>query len=230
MHTQLQIVIIGPHHGISKIPCMIGKNIISDSKPERTQILDKENCCRPCIPFPKNMNLPKSRNKSGKMPYYFRHGKPFIAVGFLLRKIIFQRRSKFCRTAIDHGISIKYPFFLRNIIVSDLTGMCVDTFEQSPVNREILCRRKNKSVFRKQHCYPHRDKICLLRPVLPNFRVLLIICLDQRLRLIQRNIAFNIFPCCFFQIIGRHQTIHRLKSDRRMPGISTFPPLRLCFS
>ena len=45
-------------------------------------------------------------------------------------------------TAVHNGCSIKHPFFLCDVVISNLSGVFINTPKEIAVDRDILIRRK----------------------------------------------------------------------------------------
>ena len=58
-----QIVIIGSHEGIAKVPRVFSKDIVGDIKTECAEVFDKKHRRSPGVPLAEHMDLPQSGYK-----------------------------------------------------------------------------------------------------------------------------------------------------------------------
>ena len=123
----------------------------------------------------------------------FIHREILIRKLLFLREIIFQRCSKFRGATVKNGRSGEYPFILRDVVISNASGMRINAGEQFPVNREILIRRKAKGTFGENHGNSSRNLIGLFRTVcgIPR-RIFLVIGLQKCIGFFKGNLSFDI--------------------------------------
>ena len=133
------------------------------------------------------------------------HWQSFIIKVFLLQNIIFQCSSQFWSTSIHNSCSIKHPFFFCNIIISNLTGIFVNTLKQFSVNWNILCWRKWKCCFGKNlyNTWWHLISLFCTIFVRQIHWSFFIIVFNQTLCFFNRYNTFNIFNGCINQIFRR---------------------------
>ena len=81
------------------------------------------------------MYLPQTRNESGDMSYHRILRNTMIAkLAFLLQIIVYGAMQIF-KVQIVHGIALKHPFLLSNIVVTNLTCMLKHTLEYTTMQR-----------------------------------------------------------------------------------------------
>ena len=88
------------------------------------------------------------------------HGKSFVAKIFLLQKIVFKCSSQFWSTTVHNSCPIKHPFFLCDVVISNLSGVFINPPKEFAVDSDILIRGKWKRCFRKNFYDMGRNLIC----------------------------------------------------------------------
>lgn len=104
MDAPLQILVVGPNHGVAEIPGMFGKGVVGNIVAQGPKILDEKDCGGSGVALSKHMDLPQVRNESGKMPDDFVCPYPFIGKMAFLFKIVLQSGTQFIGSAIENGI------------------------------------------------------------------------------------------------------------------------------
>ena len=150
MDAFLQIGIVCTHQGIAEIPSIIFKDVIGRMETEETQIQDEKHRSCPRVAFSEDVDLPKTRDKKREMMNDLVHRETVVRKRLVLGQIVFKRRSQFLPAAVYYCVVVEYPFIFFDIIISDLSRVRVYTLEQPTMNRQILCRRKGKSLFLKK--------------------------------------------------------------------------------
>ena len=119
---------------------MFLERIIIYFQSKRLHIFDNKNRCCSCISFCKGMNLPNIRSKFHQMFDGLIQRQSFIRKLFFRSEIIIQRVFNTIPGCINDRIAFQYPFFFRNIIGSDFSGMVKYTFKKATMNRHPFCR------------------------------------------------------------------------------------------
>ena len=101
-----------------------------------------------------------------------------------------------------------------------------DARKQPPVDGQVFVRREAERPFRQERRDPGRDLVRLLGAAIlrASGRVFLIIGLQQRIGLIQGDLALDIPDGGLRQVFGGFQPIDCLQPNGRMPGIALLPP------
>ena len=156
------------------------------------------------------------------------HWKSFITIILLLRKIIFKCGSQFRCTTVHNSCPIKNPFFLCNVVISNLSGVFINPLKEFAVDRDILIRRKWERCFGKDFCNTGRNLICFFGTLIIGQMhwSFFIVTVDKTLCFLHRDFAFNILNGCINQIFRWFESVHRLKSNCRTPSISLMSFIR----
>ena len=174
------------------------------------------------------MDLPQSGNEESKVMDDLVHRKILIRELLLLRKIIIQRCPKLRSTAIEHGLAIKHPLLLRDIIIPNTACMRIDPGEQFSMDRKILVRRKAESTFGEKCCDPRGNLVRLLCAVrCITGRIFLVIRPQEFICLFKCYLALDIPDSRPHQIFRCLEPINRLQANGRMPSIAFVPLVRL---
>ena len=199
---------------------MSGKKTIVHLEAYRTEIEYREYSRCASIAFAESVNLPQTRDKSCDV---FHHGVKWytiIAKLLLLIDIIVNGPSQILPVQVVYGITVKYPFTLGYIIVTQFSCMLEYTIKDSPMNRDITTCAKIQCLRRKNLSDISRDLIRLLLLVIIRFTqsFRLIITIYQFTGLINIDLALYVLTCRSLQIIRSLQPIHSLQSDCRLPN------------
>ena len=105
------------------------KQVIGYIESDGTQILYSENSCSSRVSFPERMYLPDSRHKLCEVLHYLTQiQSAIIELAFLLH-VIFQCHSQILVPSIKYRIATQHPFFLSNIVSSQLSSVLEHTLE-----------------------------------------------------------------------------------------------------
>ena len=121
---------------------------------------------------------------------------------------------------IQYGVSIKHPFFLGYVVITESSGKFIQAGEQSPVDEYQIIRRERKGSFRKHFGNPGRNLVRFLCPCILCFQPVLlgsVITVNQVLHLVNGDIAFDMSACGTEQILRWLEAIYILQPDSRLP-------------
>src|SRR5574344_806003 len=113
---------------------MMSKHCVVYLEANATQVLYKKDGYCACVTLTKWMNLPQTTHKASNMNDDFIRSQTTIAKIALLFQIILDSAPQFLSIAIKNSIPIKYPFFLRYIVISHLSGMFEYSFKATAMN------------------------------------------------------------------------------------------------
>ena len=132
------------------------------------------------------------------------YGQTLIGELFFSGKIVIQRILDTVPVRIDHGVAVQYPFFLGDVVLSNLSRVTEHAFKQSAVDGEPLGGGELEGFFPQRLCDPCRDNVRFFRFVLyfGAGGTLLIIAINALLGFINGDFPFNV-------ILGRIQQIGR---------------------
>gem|GEM_PF-6752147 len=80
------------------------------------------------------MNLPQPGYELGNMTYYLVYIQFRIIKSLFLFKVIFYGSTDVGSRHIEHRIATKHPFFLGDIVISDLSGKLEYSIKYPPMN------------------------------------------------------------------------------------------------
>lgn len=143
-----KILIVCPHQCIAEIPGMVCEKFIIDVEAYGTEILYGKDSCGARVSLAECMDLPYPGDKACQVGDHFVPGDSFVTVCAFLRDVIFQGPVQIFPIQVTDRRSFKHPFFLRDVIVANSSGMFEYTVKNSPVQRydtvrtEIECSRR----------------------------------------------------------------------------------------
>ena len=86
------------------------------------------------------MNLPNVRSEFRQVLHRRIYGQALIGELFFGGKIIIQRILDTVPVRIGHGVAVQYPFFLGDVVLTNLPGVVKYALKQSAVDGEPLGR------------------------------------------------------------------------------------------
>ena len=129
------------------------------------------------------------------------------------------------KTAVIRVLPVQHPFLFRNVVFADFSGMFENAIKKALVDRDEEKWRKTERLLAQNLRDTGGDLVRLflfvlvIRPLGLRF----VIGIDERLRLVQGNLALDVFLGDFEQIIRRRQAIDLLQADSRRPCVGLFP-------
>ena len=129
------------------------------------------------------------------------------------------------KTAVVRVLPVQHPLLFRDVVFTDFSGMFENAIKKTLVDRDEEKWRKTERLLAQNLRDTGGDLVRL-------FLFVLVICplglrfvigIDERLRLVQGNLALDVFLGDFEQIIRRSQAIDLLQADSRRPRVGLFP-------
>ena len=175
------------------------------------------------------MYLPETRDIAGYMLHHLVFFQSRIDELPFLVQIVLQGHAYFLPSGIHHAVVLQHPFFLRNVILSELSCVFEHPFKNGTMDGSETCHAIGERIGHQQFRDVGRHLVGFLfvgiAGVMRGFSD--VILFDKIPSLVDGDFAFDIPAGGLLQVFRRRQPVNGLQTDSHAPCISTLALRRL---